>query len=58
MGGYKYETFIWVVDLHGEYGGWVYVPSYQGDSLFRALLDIWKHRRSGVGCIKLEIRDV
>lgn len=54
--GNKYSVFAWVKDNHGEYGGYVYVPSYQGESLIAALLDMWKCKRDGVGCVKLEIR--
>lgn len=58
MGGEKYQVFKWVEDIHGEYGGYMYVESYKGDYLLMALIDMWKCRRSGVGCVKLEVRDV
>jgi len=54
--GNKYSVFAWVKDSHGEYGGYVYVPSYQGESLIYALLDMWKCKLAGAGCVKLEIR--
>jgi hypothetical protein len=54
--GNKYSVFAWVKDSHDEYGGYVYVPSYQGESLIYALLDMWKCKLAGVGCVKLEIR--
>lgn len=54
--GNKYNVFKWVEDVHGEYGGYVYELSYQGESLVAAMLDVWKCKRSGIGCVKLEIR--
>lgn len=54
--GNKYSVFKWVEDLHGEYGGYVYVESYRGESLLAALIDVWKCKRAGAGCVKLEVR--
>lgn len=54
--GNKYSVFKWVEDLHGEYGGYVYVESYSGESLLAALIDVWKCKRAGAGCVKLEVR--
>lgn len=51
--GNKYSVFKWVED---ERCGWVYAPSYQGESLIFALLDVWKCKRAGSGCVKLEVR--
>ncbi len=49
----------WTVDVYGQWFGerhYSFVRVWQGESVFGALLAMWRHRKAGSGCIQLSWR--
>ena len=51
--GWTYEVSVWHMDGKGDYR---YYHEYAGESLLKALWIMWKLKRAGTHCIKLEWR--
>jgi hypothetical protein len=51
--GYTWEVSAYRQDGRG---GYRYDQSYTGESLLAAILNMWKCKRDGAGCVKLEWR--
>lgn len=49
----------WTVEVYGQWfgeGRYSFVQVWQGESVVRALLAMWRHRNEGSGCIQLSWR--
>jgi hypothetical protein len=52
--GYKYEVNVWESAMGSNHFYWLQI--YTGESLFKALYNVWWAKRQGWKCIKLEYR--
>jgi len=52
--GYKYEVHAWEHAVGSDRYYWLQI--YTGDSLFKAIRNMWWAKRQGWECIKLEYR--
>jgi hypothetical protein len=50
--GYTYEVNVW----EGQGSSYNYVQLYAGNSLLKAVYNVWWAKRDGWKCIKLEYR--
>ena len=53
--GSKYTVQVWGKHI-GESGPYCYSVHWSGQSLARALLELWRASRRGFGCVTLECR--
>jgi len=56
--GWKYEVSTWAKreDGYKRNDDYDYIPKYYGDSLIVALWTLFRLKRQGHGCVKLEWR--